>query len=103
MELSSWNNVLYRGKEKIYSEIELNIYQLKWYSPTSIISLALLVLRPKLVLLLTNILSELSLCFCFLLLLLLQLKRHESHVLRATVQHYVYDIHRYHHTEHPYS
>ena len=34
---------------------ELIIYQLKWYSPTSIISLVLLVLRPKLVLLLTEV------------------------------------------------
>ena len=52
--------MLYHGKEKIHSEIELIVYELKWYSPTSIISLALLVLRPKLVLLLTGVLSELS-------------------------------------------
>ena len=56
---------MHRSKEKIHSEIELIIYQLKWYSPTSIISLALLVWRAKLVLLLTDILSELSLCFSF--------------------------------------
>ena len=43
--------LLYRVKEKIHSEIELIIYQLKWYSPTNIISLALLVLGQKLVLL----------------------------------------------------
>ena len=60
--------LLYRGKEKIHSEIELIIYQLKWYSPTSIICLALLVLRPKLVLLLIDVLLELSLCFCYLVL-----------------------------------
>ena len=48
--------VLYRCREKIHSEIELIIYQIKWYSSTSIISLALLVLRPKLVLLLTDVL-----------------------------------------------
>ena len=34
-------NLLYSGKEKIHSEMELIIYQLKWYSPTSIISLTL--------------------------------------------------------------
>ena len=50
--------VLYRGKEKIHSEIEIIIYQLKWYSPTSIISLALLVFRPTLVLLLTDVLQS---------------------------------------------
>ena len=50
--------MLYRGKEKILSEIELIIYQLKWYCPTSIISLALLVLRPKLVLPLTDVLQS---------------------------------------------
>ena len=50
--------VLYHGKEEIHSEIELTIYQLKWYSPTNIISLALWVLRPKLVLLLTEILQN---------------------------------------------
>ena len=49
--------LLYRGKEKIHSEIELIIYQLEGYSPTSI-SLALLVLRPKLVLLLTDVLQS---------------------------------------------
>ena len=41
-----------------------------WYSPTGIISLALLVLRPKMVLQLIDFLSELSLflsyCLCFL-------------------------------------
>ena len=47
--------VLYRDKEEIHSKIELTIYKLKWYSPTNIMSLALLVLRPKLVLLLTEI------------------------------------------------
>ena len=52
--------LLYRGKEEIHSEIELIIYQLKWCSLTSIISLALLVLHLKLVLLLTDVLSELS-------------------------------------------
>ena len=57
--------LLYRGKEKIHSETELIIYQIKWYSSTSIINLALLVLHPKLVLLLTDVLSELSLCFSF--------------------------------------
>ena len=50
--------LLYRGKEKIHSEIKLIIYQLKWYSPTCIISLVLLVLRPKLVLLLTDVLQS---------------------------------------------
>ena len=48
----------YRGKEEIHSEIELTIYQLKWYIPTNIISLALLVLRPNIVLLLTEILQN---------------------------------------------
>ena len=62
-------------KEKIHGEIELIIYQLKWYSPTSIISLALLVLRPKLVLQLTDVLLELSLCFSFYFCFLV-LKRH---------------------------
>ena len=33
--------VLYRGKEKIYSETELIIYQLNCYSLTSVISLSL--------------------------------------------------------------
>ena len=41
--------LLYHGKEKIHSEIELIIYQLKWYSPTCIIGFVLLVLCPKLV------------------------------------------------------
>ena len=41
---------------KIHSEIESIIYQLKWYNPTSVISLALLVLCPILVLLLTDVL-----------------------------------------------
>ena len=58
-------DILYRGKEKIHREIESIIYSLKWYIPTNIISLALLVLHPKLVLLLTDVLSELSLCFSF--------------------------------------
>ena len=53
--------VLYTDKEEIHSEIELIIYLLKWYSPTNIISLALLVLRLKLVLLLTEI-FQYSLC-----------------------------------------
>ena len=47
--------LLYRCKKEIHSEIELTIYKLKWYSPTNIISLALLVLRLKLVLLQTEI------------------------------------------------
>ena len=33
--------MLYRSKEMIHSETELIIYYLKWYSPTSIISLSL--------------------------------------------------------------
>ena len=41
--------MLYRGKELIYSEKELIIYQLKWYNSASIISLSLWVFRPKLV------------------------------------------------------
>ena len=49
---------IYRGKEKIHSEIKLIIYKLKWYSPTSIISLELLVLCSKLVLLLTDVLQS---------------------------------------------
>ena len=49
--------LLYHGKEKMHSEIKLIIYSLSWYSPTSIIILALLVLYPKLVLLLTACLS----------------------------------------------
>ena len=49
--------MLYRGKEKI----ELIIYLLKWYSPTSFISLTLLVL------LLTDVLQS----YLSLLLLLL--------------------------------
>ena len=53
--------LLYRCEEEIHSEIELTIHQLKWYSPTNIISLALWVLRPKLVLLLTEILQSLCL------------------------------------------
>ena len=63
--------LLYRGKEKKHSEIELIIYYLKWYSPTGIISLALLVLRPKLVFLLTDLLpNPLShyFSFCFTVL-----------------------------------
>ena len=60
--------MLYRGEEKIHSEIELIIYELKWYSPTRIISLALLVLRPMLVLQLINVLSEQSLLLFLLLL-----------------------------------
>ena len=63
-----WNlpmELFYRGKEKIHSEIEIIIYKLKWYSPTSIISLALLILRPKFVLVLTDVHSEVSLCFYF--------------------------------------
>ena len=51
--------LLYRGKEKIHCEVELIIDWLTQYSPTNIISLALLVLRPKLVLLLTDVISEL--------------------------------------------
>ena len=39
-----------------HSEIKLIANQFKCYSPPSIISLALLVLRPKLVLLLTDVL-----------------------------------------------
>ena len=50
--------VLYRGKEEIHSEIELTIYKLKWYCPTNIIILALWMLNPKLVLLLTEILQN---------------------------------------------
>ena len=52
-----WNFeiLLYHAKEEIHSEIKLTIYQLKWYSPTNIISLALWVLHPNLVLLLTEI------------------------------------------------
>ena len=62
------------GKDKIYGEIKLIVYQLKCYSPTSIISLALLVLRPKLVLLLTNVFQScLSASVC---LLSLKFKRH---------------------------
>ena len=38
-----------------------DVYQIKWYSSTNIINLVLLVLRPKLVLLLTGVFSELSL------------------------------------------
>ena len=48
-------NVLYHGKKEIHSEIELIIYELKWYSPTNIISLTLWVLCLKLVFLLTEI------------------------------------------------
>ena len=80
---------MYRGKEKIHSEIDLIIYQLKWYSSTGIISLALLVLRSKLVLLLTDVLSELSL-FLLLLLLLLYFHDTRSHVVRATIQQLLY-------------
>ena len=47
--------LMYRSKEEIHSEIELTIYLLNWYSPTNIISHALLVLRPKLFLQLTEI------------------------------------------------
>ena len=61
--------MLYRGKGKIHSEIELIIYLLNCYSPTSIISLALLVLSPKLVL--PNPVRVVSLLFLLLLLLLL--------------------------------
>ena len=50
--------VLYCGKEKIHSKIDLIVYELKWYSPTSIISLGLLVQRPKLVLQLTNVIQS---------------------------------------------
>ena len=46
--------LLHRLKEEIHIEIELIIHELMRYSPT-IISLALLVLRPKLVLLLTDV------------------------------------------------
>ena len=88
--------LLYRDKENILIEIELIIHQPKWYSPTSVISLALLVLCPRLVLLLTDVLSELSLCFpfyfCFPLLLLWETQRllyfgdTGSHVVQATIQ-----------------
>ena len=47
--------MFYRSKEEIHSEIELTICKLKLYTPTNIIGLALLVLRPKLVLLQTEI------------------------------------------------
>ena len=54
--------VLCRGKEKIHSEIESIIYLLVrlvlFTGSTSIISLALLVLRPKLVLQLTDVLQS---------------------------------------------
>ena len=43
-----FNKLLYGGKEAIHSEIELTIYWFMWYSPTSIISVTLL-LRSKLV------------------------------------------------------
>ena len=35
------HTLLYRGKEPILRETELIIYQLKWYSSTSIIGLSL--------------------------------------------------------------
>ena len=41
MVLMSLRLPLYRGKETIHSEIELIIYQLKWYISTNIISLSL--------------------------------------------------------------
>ena len=50
----------------VVSEIEVIIYELKWYSPTSIISLALLVLRLKLVYYWPRSFRALSLCFCML-------------------------------------
>ena len=52
---------MYQGKGKLHSEIDLIIYKLKWYSPTCIIRLALLVLHLNLVLLMTDVLPELSL------------------------------------------
>ena len=54
-------------RKRYIVKIKLIVYSLKWYSPTSIISLALLVSRPKLVFLLTDVLSEVALCcsFCF--------------------------------------
>ena len=65
-----------------------------WYSPTSIISLALLALRPKLVLLRTDVLSKLSLCFSFCFCFCLPCLRNTaslyfcdtgSHVVRAMI------------------
>ena len=50
--------MLYCGKKKIHSEIELIVYYHKWYNPTSIISLVPLVLRPKVVLLLTDVIQS---------------------------------------------
>ena len=47
--------MLYHNKEEIHSEIELTIYWLKWYSPTSIVSLTRLVLHTRLVLLMIKI------------------------------------------------
>ena len=47
--VASANWMLYHSKEEIYSEIDLTIYKLKWYSPTNIISLTLLELYLKLV------------------------------------------------------
>ena len=85
--------LLYRGQEKIHSEIELIIYYLKWNSPTSIISLALLVLRPKLVLLLTDGLQSYlssslsaSASSCLRETHLLYFRDTGSHVVLATVQ-----------------
>ena len=88
--------LLYHGKENIHSYIiiELFIYQLKCYSPTSMIRLALLFLRPKLVLLLTDLLQS-CLClffsFCFSVL-----KRHgvvyTSTILEVTWYELLYNI-----------
>ena len=69
------------GKEEIYSEIELITYQLKWYSPTNIISLAQL--RSKLVLLLTEIFTY---CHAQETRRLLFFRDSGSHVVRATIQ-----------------
>ena len=63
------------GKGKIHGEIKLIVYSLQCYCPTCIISLALLVLRPKLVLFLTDVLSKLSFCFSFCFLLSLSFLR----------------------------
>ena len=65
---------------------------IKWYSPTCIISLVLLVLGPKFFLQLTDILPELSLYFSFCFCRasearhLLYFRDTGSHVVRANIQ-----------------
>ena len=71
--------MLYRGKETTHSETEFIIYEIKWYIPTSIINLSLLMLRQKLVFHWPMSFRAISLLL-FLLLLLSRFCRYLSFV-----------------------